>query len=242
MDRLRQNTAFVKSLCKKGDCSTILKKATPEQVKTLVDLTLNIMKKRIPLSKKGVKFVLSKRRELRHILNPKYSLKSKKRFIVQKGGGIFAPLMSLLGRTGLTRIAGSAAGVGARVAGAAEGAVTRAGMSAAARGAFGRAAAASRGLSAAARTGHSAATTAKTIASAAKPVAGRSADLLKPFVGARVSKSNLVSHHRVGFPTRATPPSVDNLRTAEGIFRTPAGATRHVIQVNPGIKMRTMTH
>src|SRR5271163_1301851 len=126
MDRLRQNTAFVKSLCKKGDCSTILKKASPEQVKTLVDITLNIMKKRIPLSKKGVKFVLSKRRELRHVLNPKYSLKSKKRFIVQKGGGIFAPLMSLLGRTGLTRIAGTATGVGARAAGVAAGVGARA--------------------------------------------------------------------------------------------------------------------
>src|SRR5277367_816239 len=212
MDRLRQNTAFVKSLCKKGDCGMILKKATPEQVKTLVDITLNIMKKRIPLSKKGVKFVISKRRELRHVLNPKYSLKSKKRFIVQKGGGIFAPLMGLLGRTGLTRIAGSVAGVGGRVAGAAAGAVTRAGMSAAARGAFGRAAAATtpRGLSAAARAGN-VMTTAKTIASAAKPVAGRSGDLLKPFVGAKMSKSNLVSHHRVGFPTRATPPSVDKV-------------------------------
>src|SRR5277367_5208746 len=212
MDRLRRNTAFIKSLRKKGDCSTILKKANPEQVKTLVDITLNIMKKRIPLSKKGVKFVMSKRRELRHVLNPKYSLKSKKRFIIQKGGGIFAPLMSFLGRTGLTRIAGSAVGVGARIAGSAAGAVTRAGMSAAARGAFGRVVAATtpRGLSAAARAGN-VTSTAKTIASAGKPVAGRSGDLLKPFVGAKMQKSNLVSHHRVGFPTRATHTNVNKL-------------------------------
>src|SRR5271163_4555585 len=176
MDRLRQNTAFVTSLCKKGDCGMILKKASPEQVKTLVDITLNIMKKRIPLSKNGVTFVMSKRRELRHVLNPKYSLKSKKRFIVLKGGGIFAPLMSFLGRTGLTRIAGSAAGVGARVAGAAAGAVTRAGMSAAARGAFGRVAAGviPRGLSAAARASRARlADTSKLIASAGRPTAGR---------------------------------------------------------------------
>src|SRR5277367_3965089 len=99
MDRLRKNKAFVKSLCKKGDCGMILKKANPEQIKTLVDITLNIMKKRIPLSKKGVKFVIAKRRELRHIVNPKYSLKSKKRFIVQKGGGIWGPLMGLFGRS-----------------------------------------------------------------------------------------------------------------------------------------------
>src|SRR5277367_3171540 len=112
MDRLRQNTAFVKSLCKKGDCSTILKKATPEQVKTLVDITLNIMKKRIPLSKKGVKFVIAKRRELRHILNPKYSIKSKKRFIIQKGGGIFSPLLGLFGISPTGRVALGAAGRG----------------------------------------------------------------------------------------------------------------------------------
>src|SRR5277367_4612393 len=116
MDRLRQNTAFVKSLCKKGDCGAILKKATPEQVKTLVDITLNIMKKRIPLSKKGVKFVMSKRRELRHVLNPKYSLKSKKRFNVQKGGSIFSPLLGLFGRTATGRAALGAAASGARPA------------------------------------------------------------------------------------------------------------------------------
>src|SRR5277367_822445 len=104
MDRLRQNTAFIKSLCKKGDCAMILKKATPEQVNTIVDITLNIMKKRIPLSKKGVKFVISKRRELRHVLNPKYSIKSKKRFIVQKGGGIFSPLLGLFGRSAAGRV------------------------------------------------------------------------------------------------------------------------------------------
>src|SRR5277367_545407 len=113
MDRLRQNTAFVKSLCKKGDCSMILKKASPEQVKTLVDITLNIMKKRIPLSKKVVKFVISKRRELGHVLNPKYSLKSKKRFIVQKGGGVFSPLLGLFGRSAAGRVALGAAGRGA---------------------------------------------------------------------------------------------------------------------------------
>src|SRR5277367_6219921 len=114
MDRLRQNASFVKSLCKNGDCGKILKKATPEQVKTLVDITLNIMKKRIPLSKKGVKFVISKRRELRHILNPKYSLKSKKRFIIQKGGGIFSPLLGLFGRSAAGRVALGAAARGAR--------------------------------------------------------------------------------------------------------------------------------
>src|SRR5277367_1764145 len=115
MDRLRQNTAFVKSLCKKGDCGAILKKATPEQVKTLVDITLNIMKKRIPLSKKGVKFVMSKRRELRHVLNPKYSLKSKKLFTVQKRGGLFSPLLGLFGRSAAGRVALGAAGRGAGI-------------------------------------------------------------------------------------------------------------------------------
>src|SRR5277367_6637175 len=223
MDRLRQNTAFVKSLCKKGDCSMILKKASPEQVKTLVDITLNIMKKRIPLSKKGVKFVISKRRELRHVLNPKYSLKSKKRFIVQKGGGIFAPLMSLLGRSGLTRIAGTAAGVGARAAGAAAGvgaravgaaagAVGRAGMSAAARGAFGRAAAATtpRGLAASARASrlglHD---ISKLHARAAGPAVGRP-PLLKRYAGEKavMPKYRQVSHHRIDMLARATPQSV----------------------------------
>src|SRR5277367_1773186 len=72
------------------------------------------MKKRIPLSKKGVKFVISKRRELRHVLNPKYSLKSKKRFIIQKGGGIFSPLLGLFGRSAAGRVALGAAARGAR--------------------------------------------------------------------------------------------------------------------------------
>ena len=107
MERLQANIGFLKSLCK-GDCNDIkakLKKASPEEIKTIVDVTLNVMKKRIPMSKKGVNFVKAKRRELCHVLDPKYSLNSKKRFITQRGGGIFAPLMGMLLRGGLARSA-----------------------------------------------------------------------------------------------------------------------------------------
>src|SRR5579862_7840908 len=104
MERLQANIGFLKSLGK-GDCSAKLKKASPEEIKAIVDATLNVMKKRIPLSKKGVNFVKAKRRELCHVLDPKYSIKSKKRFITQRGGGIFAPLMRLFTRAA-TGIAG----------------------------------------------------------------------------------------------------------------------------------------
>src|SRR5271163_1791371 len=117
MQRIKKNACFIKSLCKVKGCnekiSSILKKANPEQVKTLVDITLNVMKKRVPLSKKALALVQSKRRDLRHILDPKYSIKSKKRYIIQRGGGLFAPLLGAFGRSLLGRAAIGTAARGA---------------------------------------------------------------------------------------------------------------------------------
>ena len=103
----------------------LIKKASPEQIKTLVDVTLNIMNKNLPANKKAIEFIKAKRCSIRHILHPKYSLASKRRYLIQKGCGIFSPLMAFFRnigpRLGATagRIGASAARLGVRASAAA---------------------------------------------------------------------------------------------------------------------------
>src|SRR3981189_872704 len=88
MERLATNKEIVNSLCKCSaeDLKKRLKCANKDQIKTLVDLTFNIMKKNIPVCPKKIKFIKQNRKFLRHIVHPSFSLKSKKRYMIQKGG------------------------------------------------------------------------------------------------------------------------------------------------------------
>ena len=101
MDRLQTNRVFVRQFCKLKDekqLKKLVQKASPEQIKTIVDLTLNVMNKNLPANKKAIEFIKAKRNSIRHILHPKYSLDSKRRYLVQKGGGIFAPLLTFFSK------------------------------------------------------------------------------------------------------------------------------------------------
>ena len=90
-ERLAANKKFVNSLCKCSpeDLKKKLKCANKDQIKTLVDLTLP---KKIQITKQNGKF-------LRHIVHPSFSIKSKKRFMIQKGGGFWTTLFGGFGRS-----------------------------------------------------------------------------------------------------------------------------------------------
>src|SRR3981189_2730243 len=113
MERLTANKKFVNSLCK---CSTEdfkkrLKCANKDQIKTSVDLTFNIMKKNIPVCSKKVKFIKQNRQKLnrkflRHIVHPSFSPKSKKRYMIQKGGTWWSALFGGVGRAATYGTAG----------------------------------------------------------------------------------------------------------------------------------------
>src|SRR3981189_302994 len=149
MERLTTNKKFVNSLCK---CSTEdfkkrLKCANKDQIKTLVDLTFNIMKKNIPVCPKKVKFIKQNRKFLRHIVHPSFSLKSKKKYMIQKGGAWWSALFGGVGRGAISGTAGrsmlgnlarsssvsSLGSLGSRVALTGSSAVARAGVGALAR-------------------------------------------------------------------------------------------------------------
>jgi hypothetical protein len=82
--RFCSNASFVKQLARSNtpdDFKKAMRKANNEQVKTLDDLTFNMMKKKFPVSPKVLKFIKSNRKQLRHLCIPNFSLKSKKRYI-----------------------------------------------------------------------------------------------------------------------------------------------------------------
>ena len=85
MERLKANRRFVRKFCKVKDgdkIKSLLKKANPEEIKTLVDLTFNVMNKNIPATPKAIKFIKANRRNLRHLVHSQYSLKSKRKFLI----------------------------------------------------------------------------------------------------------------------------------------------------------------
>src|SRR5258708_8918715 len=116
MERLDANRGFVKSLCKcKGEeeWKKRMRKAKPDEIKTIVDLVLNVAKKNVPICPKKAKLIMQNKKFFRHLLHPSYSLRSKKHFLIQKGGAIGGFLGSLLG--GVGRMASSVGSAAARV-------------------------------------------------------------------------------------------------------------------------------
>src|SRR5204863_4580226 len=75
---------------RKCDYRAVIRKATDDDMKTLVDMSTNILRKKVPLSKRHVKLVMQNRKAMRHLVHPQYSLKSKRRFLIkqQSGGGL----------------------------------------------------------------------------------------------------------------------------------------------------------
>src|SRR5204863_9375988 len=93
-----------KQLCKrKCDFKALLRKASDDDIKAVVDMSASVRSKKVPLNKPRVKLVLQNRRALRHLVHPQFSLRSKKKYLVkQQGEG----LASALGK--LARVVGRA--------------------------------------------------------------------------------------------------------------------------------------
>src|SRR3981189_1237239 len=78
LNKVRNNDEFKK----------VMRKAKPDDVKAVIDLTTRIMRKKIPLSKKYVAIILQNRHRLRPLVHPKFTIKSEKRYFVQHGGSL----------------------------------------------------------------------------------------------------------------------------------------------------------
>src|SRR5436190_23891720 len=93
-----------KQLCKrKCDFKALLRKASDDDIKAVVDMSASVLSKKVPLNKPHVKLVLQNRRALRHLVHPQFSMRSKKKYLIKQQGGGFG---SALGR--LARVVGRA--------------------------------------------------------------------------------------------------------------------------------------
>src|SRR5271156_2605473 len=91
------NIAFIRKLGKIKDHKKIkklIRLASKDEMKCLVDGTVRLLRKEIPVRRKMKKEILRNRRILRHVVHPAYSLNSKKRYLIQKGGAGFGSLFT----------------------------------------------------------------------------------------------------------------------------------------------------
>src|SRR5271156_3155369 len=85
-----RNLSFLDRLCKchkkpKG-IKDVVKKCNDDEMRAFVDVLFNIMKKNVPIPKKLEDVIRLHRKKIVHLIDPKYSFKSKRKYFVQSGG------------------------------------------------------------------------------------------------------------------------------------------------------------
>jgi hypothetical protein len=74
-----------------------MRKAKKEDIEELVGAIVQLLRKTTPMRKKTIKVLQTNRRLLRHLVHPTYSWRSKRRYMVQKGGA-FPAILAMLGK------------------------------------------------------------------------------------------------------------------------------------------------
>src|SRR5436190_19358026 len=73
-----------KQLCKrKCDFKALMRKASDDDIKAVVDMSASVLRKKVPLNKPHIKLVLQNRRALRHLVHTLLSLRRKKNFFIR---------------------------------------------------------------------------------------------------------------------------------------------------------------
>src|SRR5277367_2948032 len=67
--------------------SSIIKHANKKDFRLLIPYTLEIMRRNVKISPQLKRIIRKNRRLFRHLVHPSYSMKSKRRYLMQKGGG-----------------------------------------------------------------------------------------------------------------------------------------------------------
>lgn len=102
--RLRTSQPFLHLLARSGTKrrKSLLKQATKEELATLFEICLNILRGHLPLTPQLHKKLKKERKTLRTLANKRISIKRKKALVNQKGGflgtlaGIALPLLAQL--------------------------------------------------------------------------------------------------------------------------------------------------
>src|SRR3981189_15153 len=66
----------------------LLRGAKKNQIQSLVNATIKVLRKEIPIKARLRNAIIKHRRFLRHVVHPMHSWASKRRYLIQKGGGV----------------------------------------------------------------------------------------------------------------------------------------------------------
>src|SRR5277367_456296 len=66
---------------------SIIKHANKKDFRRLIQYTLEVMRRNVKISPQLKRIIRKNRRLFCHLVHPAYSLKSKQRYLMQKGGG-----------------------------------------------------------------------------------------------------------------------------------------------------------
>src|SRR3981189_1739359 len=86
---ITMDLAFMEKLGRARDAKRFVKLirgANKDQMRTLVDTTVKIMRKEVPVASRLRNRIIQNRRLLRHVANPGYSMSRKRKYLVQKCG------------------------------------------------------------------------------------------------------------------------------------------------------------
>src|SRR5277367_4833378 len=100
--------------CNKNSFKGIIKHADKKDLREFITFVSEVMHKKIPIPKTMIRMIRNNRHVMRHLISPSYSLRSKQKYLVQKGGA--GSSLSSISR-GLARAAegaGQVVGQGAR--------------------------------------------------------------------------------------------------------------------------------
>src|SRR6266853_1150233 len=86
------------SCCNSKTVKDVIKNASKDELRHLVAHTMDIMKKKISARPQLIKLIKQNRGVLRHVVHPQYSLKSKRKYLIQKGSGL-SSIFRQLGRS-----------------------------------------------------------------------------------------------------------------------------------------------
>ena len=72
--------------CNKNSFKGIIKHADKKDLLEFISFVSEVMHKKIPIPKTMIRLLRNNRRVMRHLISPSYSLRSKQKYLVQKGG------------------------------------------------------------------------------------------------------------------------------------------------------------
>src|SRR5277367_6842871 len=98
--------------CNKNSFKGIIKHADKKDLREFITFVSEVMHKKITIPKTMIRMIRNNRHVMRHLISPSYSLRSKQKYLIQKGGAGLGSISRGLARA--AEDAGQAVGHGAR--------------------------------------------------------------------------------------------------------------------------------